>query len=136
MKLKGSVTLEASVLIPVFTFICVQLVLLALNCHDRVIINCAADKVCMEAEFEKNLQEKAEQTAVDSLSQKVNEYIILKTVAEKPFVQIVTGILKVETEFSQINRNNPVHFTWETDALEKLVKSGGDKKYVSKQSYE
>ena len=47
MKLKGSVTIEASVLIPVFTLIAVQLILLALNCHDNVVINCAADKVCM-----------------------------------------------------------------------------------------
>lgn len=133
MKLKGSVTLEASVLIPVFTFIFVQLVLLALNCHDRVIINCAADKVCMEAEFDKGIQEK---TDVESLSQKANEYVMLKTVLEKPSVQIMTGILKIETEFSQIDRNNPVHFAWKTDALEKLVKSGGDKEYVSKQSYE
>ncbi len=127
MKLKASVTLEASVLIPVFTFISVQLILLALNCHDRVIINCAADKVCMTAEFEKSLYEDSGKNVTDVLLRNVNEYIALKTVTMKTSVQIVSNFLKIETDYSQINRNNPVSYVWETDALKKLINSGGKK---------
>jgi len=127
MKLKASVTLEASVLIPVFTFISVQLILLALNCHDRVIINCAADKVCMTAEFEKSLYEDSGKNVTDVLSRNVNEYIALKTVTMKTSVQIVTNFLKIETDYSQISQNNPVSYVWETDALKKLINSGGKK---------
>ncbi len=127
MKLKASVTLEASVLIPVFTFISVQLILLALNCHDRVIINCAADKVCMTAEFEKSLYEDSGKNVTDVLLRNVNEYLALKTVTMKTSVQIVSNFLKIETDYSQINRNNPVSYVWETDALKKLINSGGKK---------
>lgn len=127
MKLKASVTLEASVLIPVFTFLSVQLILLALNCHDRVIINCAADKVCMTAEFEKSFYEDSGKNVTDVLSRNANEYIASKTVTMKTSVQIVTNFLKIETDYSQINRNNPVSYVWETDALKKLINSGGKK---------
>lgn len=125
MRLKGSVTIEASVLIPIFTLIVVQLVILALNCHDRVIINCAADKVCMRYEFEKPI--KKDNNKKDDLSRELNAYIAVKSISVKPSVQIKKGLLKVETEYSRITQNNPVQFVWETDAVEKLVHAGGDK---------
>lgn len=95
MKLKGSVTLEAAVLIPLFTLIFVQLVFLALNCHDRAVANCTEDKVCMKAEFERPLGGEEDTGRTD--------------------------------ECSRISRNNPVHFAWEADALEKLVQRRGDR---------
>lgn len=131
MKLKGSVTIEASVLIPVFTIIAVQLILLALNCHDNVIINCAADKVCMRYEFEKPIVKEKSKKTLEKLSGDASEYVAVKAVTKKPNIQIRSGIFKVETKYSQISRNSPVEFVWQTDAVKNLIPSGGDKEHVS-----
>lgn len=132
MRLKGSVTIEASILIPVFTMIAVQLILLALNCHDNVIINCAADKVCMQYEFVKpGVKENGNKT-LDRLSGEVSTYIAEKTMSKKPYIQIKSGFFKTETDYSQIISNNPVDFVWQTDAIKKLVPTGGDNLHASK----
>lgn len=132
MRLKGSVTIEASVLIPVFTVIAVQLILLALNCHDNVIINCAADKVCMQYEFAKPGVKENSNKTLDRLSGEVSTYIAEKTMAKKPYIQIKSGFFKTETDYSQIISNNPVDFVWQTDAIKKLVPTGGDNLHASK----
>lgn len=132
MRLKGSVTIEASVLIPVFTVIAVQLIMLALNCHDNVIINCAADKACMRYEFEKPVVKENSKISLETLSGEVNGYIAAKTMIKKPYLQIKSGFLKTETDSSQIVKNNPIDFVWQTDAIKKLIPSGGDDTYASK----
>lgn len=126
MRLNGSATIEASVLIPVFTVIIVQLILLALNCHDNVIINCAADKGCMRYEFEKPLAKEKDTKSSDRLSKEISEYISVKTMVKKPQVRIKSGLLKTETEYSRITANNPVEYVWQTDAVKKLISAGGD----------
>lgn len=132
MKLKGSVTIEASVLIPVFTLIVVEFILLAINCHDNVIINCAADKVCMRYEFEKSANKEHSEKAQEGLAAEASEYIAVKAMSKKPCIQIKSGLLKIETDYSRIIKNNPVDFVWQTDAIKKLTPSGGDKSYASK----
>ncbi len=132
MKLKGSVTIEASVLIPVFTLIAVQLILLALNCHDNVVINCAADKVCMRYEFEMPIVKENSKKSLEGLSGEVSRYIASKTMTKKPNIQIKSGFFKTETDYSQIVKNNPVDFVWQTEAIKNLIPSGGDDSYASK----
>lgn len=123
MKLKGSVTIEAAVIIPLFTIMVVNIILLGMDCHDRTIINCASDKMCMEVEFDSRKSEDYN-SKILKLEEKGKAYLSGMTLRTSGELEISTGLLDVTSKYSQILKNNPVDFVWITDAAEKLVKKG------------
>lgn len=120
MKLKGSATIEAAVLVPLFMIMLVNIILLALDCHDSVIINCASDKICMEAEFY-SYDTELYKRKINELEVLVNKYIEEKTVNSKAQIDVKDGVFDVSTEYSETLKNNPVDFVWLTDAAKKLI---------------
>lgn len=124
MKLRGSATLEAAVIVPVFTMIVVLIIGLAMDCHDTAIINCTSDKLCMEVEFTGLREGKYDAGKMKELSGKGSEYIKTKTLRNSRVMQIEEKILSIETEYSSIKKNNPVNYVRMTDAAEKLIGKG------------
>ena len=120
MRLKGSVTIEAAVIVPLFTMIFVRIVMLAIECHDVAIVNCASDKVCIEAEFIGYENGEYRADVMQELSEKVTLYLSEKTLTKSENIQLKEAILGIETKVSSISKNNPVEFVWITDAAKKL----------------
>ncbi len=121
MKLKGSMTIEAAVIVPLFTIIVLQMVLLAIGCHDRALINCVSDKICMDMEFNGYEDGKYSGDLLKELSNKGTLYLEEKTIRNGMVLEMESGLLAIKTEVSSINKNNPVEFVWITDAAKKLL---------------
>lgn len=121
MKLNGSITIEAAVIVPIFTIMVMQIILLAMDCHDITITNCAAAKICMNMEF--NGYENGEYRAdlLKELSYDGTQYLEEKAIKTNPVVELKSTITSIETEQAAIQKNNPVEFVWITDAAKKLV---------------
>lgn len=120
MKVKGSITIEAAVIVPLFVIMVVNIILLAFECHDRAVINCASDKICMEVEFDsKNNDEYKNKIA--ALEEKGRKYLLNKTIIRTGELKIESGMLDVSSDYSKILKNNPMEFVRFTDAAEKLI---------------
>lgn len=124
MKIKGSVTIEAAVIVPIFTVIVVQIILLAMECHDKTIINCTSDKLCMEMEFTGFREGRYDTEKMNALGNKGTEYLKNKTIKKSPVISMVSTLFHIETDYSEIEKNNPVEFVWITDAANKLIRRG------------
>lgn len=121
MKLKGSVTIEASVIVPIFTIIVLQLVLLAISCHDRAITNLVSSKICMDMEFSGFEDGEYRRDLLLELSSRGTAYVEEKTIKSGQVLEIKEGLLAIKTDVSSISKNNPVEFVWMTDAAKKLL---------------
>ncbi len=121
MKLKGSVTIEASVIVPIFTIIVLQLVLLAISCHDRAITNLVSSKICMDMEFSGLENGEYRGDLLLELSNRGSLYVEEKTIKSGQVLEIKEGLLAIKTDVSSISKNNPVEFVWMTDAAKKLL---------------
>lgn len=120
MKARGSVTVEAAVIIPLFTIIVVNMVLLAFTCHDRAVISCAETKTCVRLEFLKDGKDK-----VSEMNNRLEGYLSARTIGGISSTQIEYGLLNVSSGKSVIVRSNPVSITRITNAAKKLVKEDG-----------
>lgn len=126
-KLKGSTTLEAAVIVPIFTIIVVQIVLNAFQCHDVAIRNCVTSKMCIKAEYGYRTFDKDNADKLKNLTEKTNAYIGEKTIGEETMVNISASLLDINAEKASVLRNDPVDYVWLTDAAEKLLKKGEHK---------
>ena len=122
MKLKGSMTIEAAVIVPLFTIIVLQMVLLGIGCHDRALINCVSDKICIDMEFNGYEDGEYREDMLGELSQNGTAYVAEKTIGEGQILELESTLLAIKTEVSSIDKNNPVEFVWITDAAKKLIK--------------
>lgn len=122
MKLKGSVTIEACVIIPVFTIIVVWLVLASADCHDRAIINSISDKMCIEAEFMTFDGGKYDDRLLEEYSARRHGLIENATIKIKSTDKIKEDLLHLKTDSSSVLKNNPVQYVRVTDAVKKLMK--------------
>lgn len=122
MKLNGSITIEAAVIVPLFTIIVLQIILLAIDCHDKAIINCASDKICMDMEFNGFDNGEYRKDIMEALSYNGTMYLAEKTIKSAMSMKIRSTITNIETENSAIAKNNPIDFVWITDAAKKLMK--------------
>ena len=122
-RLKASVTLEAAVIVPLFTLMVVMLIQVAMKCHDRVILNSISDKVCMEMEFS-GLMEKEKQQRMEELENQGNEFIRDKMIQMKGTMHMKEDFLHIVTQYSSIDKNNPMTYVRMADAAEKLLKGG------------
>lgn len=127
MKLKGSATVEAAIIIPLFTIMVVMLINLAITCHDRVIVNCASDKVCMEMEFSEMKIGKYNKEKITDLEARVSSYIAEKTLQGDKNLSMTEDALSIKTQYSEISKNNPMEYVRLIDAAEKLLGKGEDK---------
>lgn len=117
MKVRGSVTVEAAVIIPLFTIIVVNIILLAFTCHDRAVTSCAETKVCVRLEFLKDGKNK-----VTEMNKRLDGYLSGKTIGSRNSTQIEYGLLSVKSGKSAIVKSNPVSITRITNATKKLLK--------------
>lgn len=113
-------TIEAAVIVPVFTIIVLELIIAAVECHDRVIVNCASDKVCMNFEFYELYQDNYLKIK-DEYETAVNGYIGEKTIYDSENCNIEVSLLSVKTDDSNIDKNNPVEFVRVTNAAINLM---------------
>ncbi|MDD6571738.1 MAG: pilus assembly protein [Thermoflexaceae bacterium] len=132
MKLRGSATIEAAVIIPLFTIIVVFIIGLAVDCHDTAVINCASGKLCMKAEFSGFSQGRYDTALLKELSGTGTAYIKEKVIKNSGVIQIEETLLNIETGYSSIEKNNPVEYVRLTDAAKKLIGKGGNENVSDK----
>lgn len=121
IRLRGSATIEAAVIVPIFMIMLVQLVLASLDCHDAAVLSCIGTKSAVIAEFGGRKNEDYKKK-INELSAKVNAYVEDKTVSRKSNIQIKNNMLSISAGKSVIAKNDPVEFTWLTDAAKKIMK--------------
>lgn len=113
-------TIEAAVIVPIFTIIVLEVIIASIECHDRVIINCASDKVCMNFEFYELYQDNYLEIK-NEYETAVNGYIREKTIYGSENYSIDVSLLAVKTDISNIDKNNPVEFVRVTNAAINLM---------------
>lgn len=132
MKLKGSATIEAAVIIPLFMIMVLFIIELAIDCHDWTIRDCISDKICMEAEFAGLTDYQYDTVKMQDLGQRGTEYVQGKVLKSKVALTISESTLNMETKYSAIEKNNPIKYVWMVDALEKLAGKETDKNDANK----
>ncbi|MGN0160061.1 MAG: hypothetical protein ACI4AQ_01600 [Lachnospiraceae bacterium] len=126
-RIKGSVTLEAAVVVPLFVIMVVNIVVAAFECHDQAIINCVGTKICMRAEYGYRSFDKDHSGKLDELSRLGTAYVGEKTIQKKDSVNVKASLLEVQALSASILRNDPVDYVWVSDAAEKLLQRAGEK---------
>ena len=127
MKLKGSATIEAAVIIPLFTVMVLLIIELAIDCHDWTIRDCVSDKICMEIEFAGLKEYDYDTIKIMDFSYRGTEYVKERVLKNKVTLTIKEGLLNIKTDYSAIEKNNPVTYVWKIDALNKLTGKETDK---------
>jgi hypothetical protein len=118
---RGTVTIEAAVIVPLFTIVVVMLIQTAIKCLDRDIVNCVSDKLCMDAEFLGFKSGKYDKNILRQYSEKANTYLQENTVSESYTVDISEELLVIKTDYGKVDKNNPVQYVRTADAAEKLL---------------
>lgn len=104
-------TIEAAVIIPLFTVIFVMMIQLNISLHDSVIINSAETKFCMAEEL------------ADTSVEMYEEYVRNKSMDRDEYVlSYEKGERYIKTENAQIMINNPCDFLRKAKAV---INTGG-----------
>lgn len=120
-KMKASTTIEAAIIVPLFMMMLVLLVLSAIKCHDRAIYNTIAVKGNVQAEFGARKKEDYERN-IEQIGGKINAYLDEKVIYNKQRLCLKNNVMNISSEASLIGKNDPVEFTWLTDAAKNLMK--------------
>lgn len=140
-RLRASVTVESSFLIPIFFMITFSLVMLDFYMHDVVINKAVAANIAMTVEFEEEFKDCMsgynDEIRIEEYKNKAIEYLKLKTIAEKNTqVQIEAGKndvkvlgkgthkidnLKVESKIAVIKMDD---FIRKTNAVKEALEDG------------
>lgn len=118
----GATTIEAAVIVPLFTMIVVMLIQTAINSLDKDILNCASEKLCMDVEFLEFKSGKYDKNKLLEYTNLGNTFLNESTVNEKNQIEIVEDIFTIKTEYGKVDKNNPVQYVRITDVGEKLLK--------------
>lgn len=118
---RASTTIEAAVIVPLFVIMVVQFIFVAEHCHDQTIYNAVAVKGNVVSEFGARKEDDYKKNMED-VNGKINVYLDEKTIGSGRSITIKSSILNIESDASVIAKNDPVEFTWLSDAATKLVK--------------
>lgn len=121
--LNASITVEAAIIVPLFTLIIVQMIILAINCHDVAMSNIIETKMVMKVEYEAVFHGKVNEDIRKKIQLDGNKVLEIKSIGKRDEVKIEKTIFDVKSQHSQILLNNPVEFVRITDAA-KIITNG------------
>lgn len=120
---KGVATIEAAVIVPLFTIIIVLLIKQAIMCHDNTLNCCTYEKVCILAEFEQHEKGRYMLKGYDEYGNKAKAYFDEKKISnedQNEKTQVSNGLLYISADDVKVLKNNPVEYVWKITALKKF----------------